>query len=122
MIRIRVSLTILLLPFTIHAADLPQFVVPGHETEMKALNEQHALHHDAAFLACTLWDAWLPMATLWASEKKREHHRIRSATRNRPSDAHPRLQQDPPRTAHPGRSLPLRLTTSPPLRSSTVGS
>lgn len=59
----------------LRAADLPQFIVPGHEAEMKALNDLHVLHHDAAFSDCTLWDAWLPMATLWASEKKRAQYR-----------------------------------------------
>ena len=51
------------------AADLPRFEVPGHEADMKTLNELHALHHDAAFTDCTLWDGWPPMATLCASEK-----------------------------------------------------
>ena len=37
-------------------ADLPQFIVPGFEAEMKALNELHALHHGRAFTDCTLWD------------------------------------------------------------------
>jgi len=73
----RILITILFLPFAIHAAELPQFIVPGHEAEMKALNDLHALHHDAAFSDCTLWDAWLPMATLWASEKKRAQYRRR---------------------------------------------
>jgi hypothetical protein len=67
------------------AADLPQFIVPGHEAETKALNDLHALHHEAAFTTCTLWDAWLPMATLWASDKKRTQYR--AALINRPIDA-----------------------------------
>ncbi|MGN6133772.1 MAG: hypothetical protein ACTHOU_04685, partial [Aureliella sp.] len=56
-------------------AQLPQFAVPGFEEDMQALNALHALHHDGAFTACTLWDAWLPMATVWASEKKRSQYR-----------------------------------------------
>ena len=60
---------------TLDAADLPQFIVPGHEAEMKSLNELHALHHDGAFTDCTLWDAWLPRATLWTDEKARERYR-----------------------------------------------
>ena len=31
---------------SLDAADLPQFIVPGHEAEMKSLNELHALHHE----------------------------------------------------------------------------
>jgi hypothetical protein len=65
--------------------DLPQFRVPGFEEDMRAVNELHALHHDRAFTDCTLWDAWLPMATLWASEKKRGQYR--AAFLNRRIDA-----------------------------------
>ena len=35
------------------AAELPQFIVPGHEDDVRALNELHALHHDRAFSDCT---------------------------------------------------------------------
>ena len=66
-------------------AQLPQFTVPGFEPEMKALNEMHALHHGGAFSDCTLWDAWLPLATLWTDEKARE--RYRAAFLNRRIDA-----------------------------------
>lgn len=59
----------------LHAEELPRFLVPGHEQAMQALNELHALHHDAAFADCTLWDGWLPQATLWASQRKREQYR-----------------------------------------------
>jgi hypothetical protein len=53
------------------AADLPRFQVPGCEAEMETLHRLHALHHDGVFSACTLWDGWLPQATLWASAEKR---------------------------------------------------
>ena len=46
----------------------PQFSVPGEEVEMKALNELHALHAKTAFSDCTLWDVWLPHATLWTGQ------------------------------------------------------
>jgi len=42
----------------------PHFSLPGREAEMQALNELHALHHPHAFTSCTLWDTWLPLATL----------------------------------------------------------
>jgi hypothetical protein len=57
------------------AAEFPRFGVPGCEAEMAALNDLHALHHEAAISACALWDPWLPMATLWASESKRAWYR-----------------------------------------------
>ena len=55
--------------------ELPQFIVPGHEADMKTLQELHSMHHDAAFSDCTLWDIWLPQCTLWASEGKRAQYR-----------------------------------------------
>lgn len=72
---------------------LPRFSVPGFEREMAALNELHALHHEGAFTPCTLWDAWLPMATLWASNQKRTQYR--GALLNRPidSEGHVSMQQ-----------------------------
>lgn len=75
------------------AAELPQFIVPGHEDDMRALNELHALHHDRAFTDCTLWDAWLPMATLWASEKKREQYRAALLNRRIDAEGYVSMQQ-----------------------------
>ena len=66
-------------------ADFPQFGVPGHEVETKALNELHSLHHGAAFSDCTLWDPWLPLATLWTGQKPRD--RYRASFLNRRIDA-----------------------------------
>lgn len=45
-------------------SDLPQFIVPGHEREMRLLGDLFELHHSPR-IDCTLWDAWLPMSTLW---------------------------------------------------------
>ena len=42
---------------------------------MQALNELHALHHAHAFTSCTLWDTWLPMATLWTGKEPRDKYR-----------------------------------------------
>lgn len=75
------------------AEELPQFQVPGFEPEMRALNELHALHHDAAFTPCTLWDAWLPMATLWASEKKRAQYREALLNRRIDAEGYVSMQQ-----------------------------
>ncbi len=47
--------------------DFPRFIVPGQEAAMARLQEMFLLHHRGAFTNCTLWDAWLPHATLWAA-------------------------------------------------------
>ncbi|AMV40123.1 glycosyl hydrolase family 65 protein [Planctomyces sp. SH-PL62] len=47
------------------ADDFPRFVVPGEEPAMARLQELFRLHHARAATNCTLWDAWLPHATLW---------------------------------------------------------
>lgn len=75
------------------AAELPQFAVPGAEQDMRTLNELHELHHEAAFTDCTLWDAWLPMATLWASEKKRAQYRAALLNRRIDSEGYVSMQQ-----------------------------
>lgn len=75
------------------AADLPQFHVPGFEEDMSALNELHALHHERAFTPCTLWDAWLPMATLWASETKSAQYRAALLSRRIDSEGYVSMQQ-----------------------------
>ena len=43
---------------------LPQFIVAGHEREMGLLGDLYELHHSPR-IACSLWDAWLPLSTLW---------------------------------------------------------
>ena len=78
---------------SLDAADLPQFIVPGHEAEMKSLNELHALHHDGAFTDCTLWDAWLPRATLWTDEKARERYRAVFLNRRIDDEGYVAMQQ-----------------------------
>jgi hypothetical protein len=85
--------TILFASFALHAADLPLFIVPGYEEDMRALNELHALHHEAAFSACTLWDGWLPMATLWASETKRAQYREALLNRRIDAEGYVSMQQ-----------------------------
>ena len=90
---LRIIFAILLPAMALQAAELPLFTVPGHEAEMKALHELHSLHHDAAFTDCTLWDAWLPMATLWASEKKREQYRAALLNRRIDEEGFVSMQQ-----------------------------
>jgi hypothetical protein len=71
----------------------PRFLVPGHEAEMEALNDLHALHHEGAFTTCTLWDSWLPHATLWASEKKRTQYREAFVNRRIDEEGYVSMQQ-----------------------------
>ena len=67
-------------------ADVPvRFVVPGHDRAMRLLDEMHALHLPGAFIPCTLWDAWLPRASLWTGPSFRD--RYRQAFRTKRIDA-----------------------------------
>jgi hypothetical protein len=91
--KMKTLFTILFASFALHAADLPLFIVPGYEEDMRALNELHALHHEAAFSACTLWDGWLPMATLWASETKRAQYREALLNRRIDAEGYVSMQQ-----------------------------
>lgn len=75
------------------AEELPQFIVPGYEADMKVLNELHALHHDRAFTDCALWDGWLPQATLWASAKKRAQYRAAFLNRRMDVEGYASMQQ-----------------------------
>lgn len=59
----------------------PQFVVPGHERDMAALNELYALHYQTRRLS-TLWLQWMPMSTLWVDDNgKAEGHQSATAMR-----------------------------------------
>ncbi len=69
------SLLSLPLGSVIAADDFPLFTVPGHEAELQSLNELHRLHHPGSFITCTLWDAWLPQSSLWASAERRTQYR-----------------------------------------------
>ncbi len=55
--------------------DFPQFQVPGHEKEMATVRELFWLHYPGAGPKATLWDEWLPDASLWpviSTENKSE--------------------------------------------------
>ena len=45
--------------------DFPRFKVPGHEKEMATLRDLFWLHYPGAGPKATLWDEWLPDASLW---------------------------------------------------------
>ena len=75
------------------ADDFPRFVVPGEEEAMKLLDEFHALHHARARSDCTLWDGWLPHATLWAAEAPRKHARESFLRRRIDDEGYVAMQQ-----------------------------
>src|SRR5688572_22331607 len=47
------------------AEAFPRFVVPGHDGAMKSLRNLYWLHYRNNGPMATLWDEWLPPATLW---------------------------------------------------------
>ena len=60
--------------------DFPHFQVPGHEKELAVLRDLFWLHYPGAGPKATLWDEWLPGASLWPavetgdqSDKMRQH-------------------------------------------------
>ena len=71
--RAAIAAALLLAGGAATADDFPRFVVPGEERAMGLLDEFHARHHARASSDCTLWDGWLPHATLWAAEPSRQH-------------------------------------------------
>src|SRR5204863_292388 len=50
--------------------DFPRFIVPAHEREMETLRQLFYLHYKGSGPAATIWDQWLPMATLWPAAAK----------------------------------------------------
>jgi len=64
--HLRFILTLLLVvgATTLHAVELPRFVVPGKEKEMQLINTFFQKHHSPK-TTCALWDAWIPMSILW---------------------------------------------------------
>jgi hypothetical protein len=46
-------------------SDFPTFTVPGHAKEMSTLRDLFWLHYPGSGPKATLWDEWLPDASLW---------------------------------------------------------
>ncbi len=74
-------------------SNVPSFTVPGFETDMRALNDLHALHQRHAFTNCTLWDIWLPHATLWTGPKAQASYRRALLERRIDGDGYVAMQQ-----------------------------
>ncbi|MBM4000262.1 MAG: hypothetical protein FJ297_12135 [Planctomycetes bacterium] len=73
-----ILLGLLVLPFPAGRADESDawpYLVPGREREMRSLAAFHAMHVPGAFADCTLWDGWLPHATLWTGPDARNRYR-----------------------------------------------
>ena len=75
------------------ADEFPHFLVPGEEQAMALLDELHAHHHARASSDCTLWDGWLPHATLWAAEPARQHYRASFLRRRIDDEGYVAMQQ-----------------------------
>ncbi|MDG3004440.1 glycosyl hydrolase family 65 protein [Paludisphaera mucosa] len=82
------------------ADDFPRFVVPGEDAAMARMQELFRLHHGRAATDCTLWDAWLPHATLWpavgsppSSRAARDYYRNAFLTRRIDDEGYVAMQQ-----------------------------
>lgn len=75
------------------AAEPPRFIVPGHERAMASLERLHALHAPAAFSTCTLWDGWLPHATVWTGPGPRRRYAAALAARGIDAEGSVAMQQ-----------------------------
>ncbi|WP_165246427.1 hypothetical protein [Paludisphaera soli] len=80
--------------------DFPRFVVPGEEPAMARLEELFRLHHGRAATNCTLWDSWLPHATLWpavgnppSAQAARDYYRDAFLTRRIDDEGYVAMQQ-----------------------------
>ncbi len=71
----------------------PRFIVPGHDDQMQLLADLHARHLGQAFSRCTLWDAWLPQATLWTGPEPRERYRRALLDRRLDAEGYVSMQQ-----------------------------
>lgn len=76
-----------------HGEEPPRFSVPGHEAAIIAVNELFALHQPQAFTTCTLWDAWLPHATLWTGPEPCRRYRRALLTRRIDDEGYVSMQQ-----------------------------
>jgi hypothetical protein len=81
------------------ADDFPSFTIPGDEARLHALNALHRLHYGPR-TQTTLWDAWLPMASLWqavgtepSAREMRNYYRNSLLTRKIDAEGYVATQQ-----------------------------
>lgn len=79
--------------FDVPQLQLPEFRVPGWEPEMARLQRLHTQHHSAAFSDCTLWDRWLPHATLWTGPEAVARYRRSLLQRRIDAEGYVSMQQ-----------------------------
>lgn len=82
----------LLLPSVLYGQVQP-YVLEGNKRESQLLNQMHELHLPRAFSTCTLWDGWLPHATLWTSQQAQERYRNTLLTRRIDEQGYVSMQQ-----------------------------
>lgn len=70
-----------------------RFVVPGHEQALGLLEDLQSRHLHEAFSQCTLWDAWLPHATLWTGPGPRDRYRPVLLARRLDAEGYVSMQQ-----------------------------
>jgi len=70
-----------------------RFLVPGHDRQMRLLDEMHAIHLPGAFIPCTLWDAWLPRSSLWTGASFRDRYRAAFRRKRIDADGYVAMQQ-----------------------------
>ncbi|MDP1563995.1 MAG: hypothetical protein Q8M16_21650 [Pirellulaceae bacterium] len=69
------------------------FHVPGFEREMGLLEQMHVRHQATAFSDCSLWDRWLPHASLWTGSEATKKYRRSLLTRRIDSEGYVAMQQ-----------------------------
>ena len=71
----------------------PLFQVPGFEPEMALLERMHEHHQRHAFSDCTLWDRWLPHASLWTGPEAVRKYRQSLLGRRIDAEGYVAMQQ-----------------------------
>jgi hypothetical protein len=80
-------------PVRSEVAKTTVFHVPGFEREMAWLERMHVRHQQHAFSDCTLWDRWLPHASLWTGPEAVRKYRLSLLKRRIDSEGYVAVQQ-----------------------------
>ncbi|MBL8892793.1 MAG: hypothetical protein JNL67_22645 [Planctomycetaceae bacterium] len=77
-----------------HNAEVQRlYEVPGFEREMALLERMHTKHQESSFSDCTLWDRWLPHASLWTGATAISRYRRSLLDRRIDSEGYVAMQQ-----------------------------